>query len=205
MTLSSLLLYAGTLFLVASVPGPSITALVARVLSRGSRDVLPFVVAMWLGEAIWLSLAIGGLSVVASAFASIFVVIKWLGCAYLVYMAYAMWTTRHDDEVEQSLPSRSSGIGMFLAGFAVTMGNPKIMLFYAALLPTLIDLGSVTAIGWFELLITMVITLATVDLGWVFFASKARRLLHSPRAVRIANRAGAVAMAGAAAAIVSKT
>ncbi|WP_119307328.1 LysE family translocator [Cohaesibacter haloalkalitolerans] len=205
MTLSSLLLYAGTLFLVASVPGPSITALVARVLSRGYRDVLPFVVAMWLGEAVWLSLAIGGLSVVASSFASVFAVIKWLGCGYLVYMAYRMWASRHDVAEEQVLPTRKSGIGMFLAGFAVTMGNPKIMLFYAALLPTLIDLGSVTTVGWFELMVTMLITLATVDLGWVFFASKARLLLKSPRAVRIANRTGAVAMAGAAAAIVSKS
>lgn len=205
MTLSSLLLYAGTLFLVASVPGPSITALVARVLSRGYRDVLPFVVAMWLGEAVWLSLAIGGLSVVASSFASVFAVIKWLGCCYLVYMAYRMWTSRHDVAEEQVLPTRKSGVGMFLAGFAVTMGNPKIMLFYAALLPTLIDLGSVTTVGWFELMVTMLITLATVDLGWVFFASKARLLLKSPRAVRIANRTGAVAMAGAAAAIVSKS
>jgi threonine/homoserine/homoserine lactone efflux protein len=51
----------------------------------------------------------------------------------------------------------------------------------------------------------MLLTLATVDLGWVFFASKARLLLKSPRAVRIANRTGAVAMAGAAAAIVSKS
>ena len=205
MTLSSLLLYAGTLFLVASVPGPSITALVARVLSRGYRDVLPFVMAMWLGEAIWLSLAIGGLSMVANSFAQVFVVIKWLGCAYLVYMAFKMWTIRHEESAEEHLPSRKSGIGMFLAGFAVTMGNPKIMLFYAALLPTLIDLGSVSTVGWFELLVTMLLTLATVDLGWVFFANKARVLLKSPRAIRIANRCGAVAMAGAAAAIVSKS
>nr|WP_321981679.1 LysE family translocator [uncultured Cohaesibacter sp.] len=205
MSLSSLLLYAGTLFLVASVPGPSITALVARVLSNGYRDVLPFVMAMWLGEAIWLSLAIGGLSVVAATFASVFVAIKWLGCAYLAYMAYKMWFTRHEEASDEALPNRKSGLGMFFAGFAVTMGNPKIMLFYAALLPTLIDLGSVSTVGWFELLVTMLLTLATVDLGWIFFANKARRLLRSPRAVRIANRAGAVAMAGAAAAIVSKS
>ena len=56
MDLSSLLIFAGTLAVAAGSPGPSVTALVARVLARGFRDVLPFLAAMWIGEAIWLSL-----------------------------------------------------------------------------------------------------------------------------------------------------
>jgi len=37
------------------------TALIARVLTNGVRDVLPFLAAMWLGEAIWLGFAVAGL------------------------------------------------------------------------------------------------------------------------------------------------
>jgi len=53
MTLSNLLVFALALLIAAGSPGPSIAALVARVLSNGFRDVLPFLAAMWLGEAVW--------------------------------------------------------------------------------------------------------------------------------------------------------
>ena len=74
MSLSSLLIFAGALFVAAGSPGPSIAALVARVIAKGWRDVLPFLVAMWVGEAIWLSLAVFGLAFVAQTFHLAFVV-----------------------------------------------------------------------------------------------------------------------------------
>nr|WP_321445816.1 LysE family translocator [uncultured Cohaesibacter sp.] len=204
MTLSSLLLFAGALFLAAGSPGPSIAALVARVMSRGAGDVLPFLAAMWIGEAIWLSFAVAGLTVIAASYQPLFAAIKWAGCLYLLYLAYKMWTSDAPDREEGALPESRSALGMFFTGLAVTMGNPKIMLFYAALLPTLIDLNAVTMLGWIELLAVMLVTLAVVDIGWVLLADKARRLFRSPKAVSIVNKTGAAAMAAAAAAIANK-
>jgi threonine/homoserine/homoserine lactone efflux protein len=88
---------------------------------------------------------------------------------------------------------------------AVTLGNPKIMMFYLALLPTIIDLGSVTMLGWAELTLTMAIVLIAIDLTWVLAASQARKLLRSERAMRIANRVSATTMGGAAAAIAARS
>jgi threonine/homoserine/homoserine lactone efflux protein len=187
----------------AGSPGPSIAALVARVLTRGVRDVLPFVAAMWIGEAVWLALAIFGLSVVAQTFHFAFVVIKWAGIAYLLWLARKMWTAPVHG-AGAALPPPDSPLKLFLAGMAVTLGNPKIMVFYLALLPTIIDLGSVTLAGWAELTLTVIVVLAAVDLGWALAASQARRLLRSARAMRIANRASASMMAGAAAAIATR-
>src|SRR3546814_980276 len=65
--LSALLLFAGALLIAAGSPGPSIAALVARVVTAGWRGVLPFIAAMWIGEAIWLSLAVWGLAAVAES------------------------------------------------------------------------------------------------------------------------------------------
>ena len=65
MTLASLAIFAGALLVAAGSPGPSVAALIARVLSRGPRDVLPFLSAMWVGEAVWLSLAVENTSLVA--------------------------------------------------------------------------------------------------------------------------------------------
>ena len=203
MSLTTLLIFAGALLMAAGSPGPSIAALVARVLSRGPRDVLPFLAAMWIGEGIWLTCAVAGLAAVAETFHAAFVVIKWLGVAYLLYLAWKMWFAPTGDG-EAELPEARSGIKLFLAGLTVTLGNPKIMMFYVALLPAIIDLGAVTVLGWAELVATMFVVLVVIDLAWVLLAARARLFLRSPRAVRIANRISAGTMAGAAAAIAAR-
>lgn len=200
---TSLLIFAGALLVAAGSPGPSIAALVARVISKGFRDVLPFLAAMWIGEAIWLSLAVFGLAFVAQSFHFAFVVVKWVGVAYLGYLAWKMWTAPVE-VADGSMPREDSPARLFFAGMAVTLGNPKIMMFYLALLPTIIDLASVSIVGWVELTATMAMVLIAIDLAWVFAAAQARKLLKSPRAMRIANRVSAATMAGAAAAIASR-
>ena len=124
MDLASLSIFAGALLVAAGTPGPSIAALVARVISRGFGGVLPFLLAMWIGEAIWLSLAVFGLAFVAQTFHLAFVAVKWAGVAYLLYLAWKMWTAPvavRDGE----LPRDDSPARLFLAGMAVTMGNPE--------------------------------------------------------------------------------
>ncbi|WP_353644153.1 LysE family translocator [Mesorhizobium sp. WSM2239] len=200
---TSLLIFAGALFVAAGSPGPSIAALVARVISKGFRDVLPFLAAMWIGEAIWLSLAVFGLAFVAQTFHLAFVVVKYLGVAYLAYLAWKMWTAPVEVR-DGSMPREDSPAKLFLAGMAVTLGNPKIMMFYLALLPTIIDLASVSMLGWLELTLTMAVVLIAIDVGWVIAAAQARKLLKSRRAMKIANRISATTMAGAAAAIAAR-
>jgi threonine/homoserine/homoserine lactone efflux protein len=203
MTLASLAIFAGALLVAAGSPGPSIAALIARVLTRGPRDVFPFLSAMWVGEAVWLSLAVLGLAAIAESFHYLFVAIKWIGVAYLLYLAWKMWTAPTGTDGD-ALPEAGSAGKLFFAGLTVTLGNPKIMMFYVALLPTIIDLNAVTLAGWAELVVVMLAVLVIVDLAWVLFAAKARTFLKSPRAVRIANRTSAGLMAGAAAAVAAK-
>ena len=197
---SLLLVFAGALLVAAGSPGPSIAALVSRVLTRGFRDVLPFLAAMWLGEVLWLTLAVAGLAAIAETFHLLFVGIKWFGIAYLLYLAWKMWTA--PDTVDAAtLAADRSPARMFFAGLAVTLGNPKIMVFYMALLPAIIDLRHLSLLGWAELTGTMVLVLVAVDLAWVLMAVRVRRLLRSPRAIKLANRWGAGMMAGAATAM----
>lgn len=203
MEVTALLMFAGALVASAGSPGPSIAALVARVLARGHRDVLPFLLAMWIGEALWLSLAVGGLSAIATSFHLLFVAIKWAGVLYLLLLAWRMWKAPCDLRGDD-VPKPMSSLRMFAAGLAVTLGNPKIMIFYVALLPTIVDLRSITLIGWAELTGTMIAVLVTIDLAWVMLAARARRLLRTPRAIRMANRCSAGMMAGAATAIAAK-
>jgi threonine/homoserine/homoserine lactone efflux protein len=203
MELSVLLPFAGALFVNSGSPGPSIAALVARVLTHGWRNVLPFAAAMWIGEALWLVAAVIGLAAIAEMLHWLFVAIKWGGVAYLLYLAWQMWTAPVVVD-DSPVGPRRSAVRMFLAGLTVTLGNPKIMVFYLALLPTLIDLGQVGAMGLAELTLVLLAVLALTDIAWIIAAARARLLLKGSRAMRIANRVSAAAMGGAAAAIASR-
>jgi threonine/homoserine/homoserine lactone efflux protein len=203
MTLTALLVFALALIVAAGTPGPSIAALVARVLTNGFRDVLPFLAAMWIGEALWLTCAVAGLAVIARSFGMVFVALKFIGVAYLLFLAWKMWRAPADVQGSE-LPSGRSPWRMFVAGLLVTLGNPKIMVFYLALLPTIIDVSLIGTVAWFELTLTMLIVLMAVDFGWALLATRARKLLTTRRAVKIANRASATVMAGVAAAIATR-
>ncbi|KIN60181.1 Lysine exporter protein LysE/YggA [Sulfitobacter noctilucae] len=199
----ALAIFAAALILNAGTPGPSIAALVSRVISRGWADVAPFVAAMWIGEIIWLSLAMAGLSALAETFHGAFLILKYLGVAYLIYLAWKMWTEPVNTD-ESSLPKRQSAGSMFFAGFALTLGNPKIMVFYLALLPSLIDLTQPSLGLWAIIAAVTVASLAAVDLFWIALAHHARSFLKTPKAIRVANRVGATALGGAAGVIASR-
>jgi threonine/homoserine/homoserine lactone efflux protein len=204
MDLSALLIFAGALLIAAGWPGPSVAALVARVIARGWRDVVPFAVAMWVGEALWLTLAVCGLAALAETLHEAFIVVKYLGVAYLLYLAWKMWFAPVGPVSDSGAPRSGSAVRMFLAGLAVTLGNPKIMVFYLALLPAIIDLAGVTLVAWLELTSIMLMILAAIDVAYIVLAARARRLLRNPRALRIANRASAAVLGGAAAAITTQ-
>ncbi|RYC30499.1 LysE family translocator [Lichenibacterium minor] len=199
---TELTVFALALAVGAGSPGPSVAALVSRVLTRGVRDVLPFLAALWLGEAVWLTLVVAGLSAAAQTFGSAFAAIRYAGVAYLLVLAWRMWHA-------PTAPAADAASGraerqawrLFGAGLLVSLGNPKNMVFYVALLPSLVDIGHVGVSGWAELVATMVAVLAAVDLGWACAAAGARRWLVDGRTMRIANRIGASMMAGAAAAV----
>lgn len=199
----SVAVFAVALILNAGTPGPSIAALVSRVISSGWRDIMPFVAAMWIGEIIWLSVAMAGLTALAQSFNVGFQILKWLGIGYMCWLAWKMWRAPLR-EGNDELPRGRSRIAMFGAGMALTLGNPKIMVFYLALLPSLINLSAAGAEQWTVLAATALLILASVDLAWIALADRARLLLRTPRATQIANRAGALALGGAAAVIATR-
>jgi threonine/homoserine/homoserine lactone efflux protein len=203
MTLTAILIFAAALLVNAGSPGPSIAALVARVISNGFGSVLPFLLAMWIGEILWLIAAVMGLGFLAEKFYLAFSIVKYCGVVYLLYLAWRMWTA--PVEVEASnIPQAKSPLALFATGMALTLGNPKIMVFYPALLPSIVDIGAVSGLGLAELVFTALLVMMAVDLGWAVAAEWARRWLKSPRAMKIANRASATAMGGAAVVIATR-
>ena len=204
MDLTALLIFTGALLVAAVSPGPGIVALVARVIGGGLAGIVPFVAGLILGDLIWLAAAVLGLAVVAHSFHELFVAIKFAGAAYLLYLAYRMWTAPAE-AIDTAVPSsRDRGASLFLAGLSVSLGNPKVIGFYLALLPNLIDLGHVGLFGYAELAGLCVAVLTVVLGAYALTAARARALFKSRRAVRLFNRTGGTLMAGAAIAVASK-
>lgn len=204
MDIAALAVFALALFVAAASPGPGIAAIVARVLGRGKGGAVAFTLGVGLGDLIWLSLAVGGLALMAQTFHLLFVAVKWAGVAYLLYLAMKMWRAPAQVAGEAALPPTERPVALMLAGLSVTMGNPKVMVFYLALLPTLVDLTAITWLGYAELLAVTAAVVGAVFSFYVALAARARAMLVSPERVRAVNRGSALAMAGAAGWVASR-
>lgn len=197
---ASLLLFAAAYLAVLILPGPGVTALVARVLARGSQGAPAFIAGFAAGALLWFTIAATGLAAIAATFAPLFIAIRIAGAAYLLTLAWKLWTAPARPAAATDAAPDGSG-RLFLTGLAINLGNPKAIAFFLALLPTVVDLRALTPAGFVELALLVVVIVAGVLGAYAAAAARARRLFASPRALRLMNRGGAVAMAGAAAAM----
>ena len=204
MTITTILAYAMALFIAAAIPGPGMTAIVARALGSGFRETFFMGLGLVLGDMVYLTAVILGLAFVAQTFQEAFMVLKFAGAAYLLYIAWKLWTAGLLPQDLQAKKSTSIGMS-FLSGLFITLGNPKTMLFYVALVPTLIDIRGI-GLSEYALLIGLTFTvLMAVLLPYILLASKARALLKRPSALTILNRTAAGILAGTAAMIATRT
>jgi threonine/homoserine/homoserine lactone efflux protein len=181
------------------VPGPGVAAVVARALGGGFTGALPMVLGIIVGDLFYFLLAAFGLAAIANWFAPILVIVRWAGAAYLLYIAWKFWTARPGSEMMR--PKNEDAWKTWLSGFSLTIGNPKTIVFYAAILPTLIPLGEMDLVGYLELTAIVAVVIFVIGCGYAWLASAARELFRSPVALGRLNKTAGAMMAGAAALI----
>lgn len=186
------------------VPGPGVAAVVARALGGGFRSAFPMVLGILAGDLVYLVFALFGLAAIATWFGPIFVMVKWAGALYLLYVAWQFWSAKPGTE-QIGAKREESAWKTFLAGFALTMGNPKTIVFYLALLPTVIPLDRpITPLGFLELTAIVVVVLLAIGCAYAGLAAAARDFFRSSRALRALNRTAGVIMASAAALVIAR-
>ncbi|WP_370675350.1 LysE family translocator [Pleomorphomonas sp. PLEO] len=204
MPVLTLVFYTCALAVAAASPGPGMTAVVARALGGGFRAGMIFIAGIVFGDLFYLTLAIFGLASLAQEFHLAFLLIHYVGAAYLLYLAYKLWTS-HPDPAEVAARVRSeSPWRTVLGGFTLTLGNPKTIVFYMALLPSLMPIETITLTGYFELICVSIVTLSAVGVVYAAAAAGAREFFRSPKAMQRLNRTASAMMAGAAAAVVAR-
>lgn len=202
MTLAGFALFAIAYFVAVASPGPGVAALVARVLARGPRGVGAFIMGYVAGDLVWFAVAATGLAVAAQVFGWLFSAIRYAGAAYLLLLAWKAWHAPAAVSGE-AVPDEGAP-KLFLAGLALTLGNPKVILFFLALLPTLVDLAHLDAATALALAALMTTILGGTLAAYAVAAARARRLFTSPRALRLVNRGTGAVMAGAAVVVATR-
>jgi threonine/homoserine/homoserine lactone efflux protein len=203
MTLYGLLTFCAVYALTVASPGPGVAAVIARGLAHGMKGTPAFIAGFLAGDLVWFGIAATGLAALARTAATLFVAIKWAGVAYLLYLAYRLWTAPAE-RVAVAGDERQHGWRAFMASFTLTLGNPKAILFFLALLPTVIDLTTLNLLSIVEISLAMCLVQPAVLIVYALLAAKARTLFTTPSAVRRLNRSSGVAMAGAAVVVATR-
>ncbi len=197
--------YTAALALAAAIPGPGMTALVARSVSSGAVTGFAMLAGLILGDLTYLSFAVFGLAVLAKSFSMIFVLVKWGAVIYLFYLAWLFWTADHQSLNETSASKRKDLFSAALSGYAITLGNPKTIAFYLALLPVIIDLKMITIKSGYAVLVPLTaLILLAVGAVFILGAIGVRHMLSSKKAQRFLHRGAATTMVVAAGSMVVK-
>ena len=187
MTLLSTLSFALAMLVLAASPGPGVFATIARSLSCGFRPALAVVAGIIMGDIIFLLFAIFGLAILAQTLGDFFIIIKLLGGGYLIWQGIRIFfsNTSLTDAETKVASSKSSN---FLSGLLITLGNPKVILFYCGFLPTFVSMSALTLADFFIIIAVITIALVAVLGTYAWLASSARQLLKTPRQMKRLNR-----------------
>ena len=174
----------------AMSPGPSFVLVAKTALSDGRRVATMTAVGMGIAGGVYALLAVFGLASALGSLPIMYNLIRFLGGAYLAFIAYSM--IRHSSEpLPASVHSPKSSSG-FLQGLVTQLGNPKTVVVYAsvfaALMPAKPD-------AW--LLVTLPITIGAIETGWyllvaTLFANPSASAIYAKRKTLIDRLAGVV-------------
>lgn len=178
------------------IPGPTILLVVSYALGQGWRTALPMAVGVALGDFTAMTLSMLGIGALLMASASVFMLLKWTGAAYLIYLGVKLFRAGGTLDAKPRTDA-TPPLKMMAHAWLVTALNPKSITFFVAFLPQFIDRHAdfLRQMIVFE---TTFLTLAFANaFGYALVASRAGRLVRNPRAIRIFNRAGGTLLVGA--------
>ena len=191
MTLATWAFFVLTETALCLTPGPAVLFVVSQALKRGSLRSLWANAGILSGNAFYFALSATGIGALLLASHSLFVGVKWLGAAYLIYLGVKTFVDRglaSEDGREKPALGDGSGSRLLLRGFAVQAANPKALVFFTALLPQFINPGAPVAIQLLILGISSLFVEFLVLAGYGILAGRASSLAAQPRFAHATNR-----------------
>lgn len=202
MTFETWVAFAAASSVLLVIPGPTVLLVVSYALGQGWRTALPMAIGVALGDFTAMTLSMLGLGALLATSATLFMILKWVGAAYLVYLGIKLWRAGGTLDAAPRTDAVSAA-KMLGHAWLVTALNPKSITFFVAFLPAFLDPRAdfLTQMLVFE---TTFLVLAFANaFGYALVASRARRLASDPRAIGIVNKVGGGLLVGAGVATVS--
>src|SRR5688572_6538769 len=116
------------------VPGADMTFVIAAAARGGRRDGVIAALGIGAGTLVHILAAVAGLSAILASSQAAFDAIKWIGAAYLLWVALTLVRSGKRTKQGESVPA-AAGMRLFRAAMLVNVLNPKVALFFLAFLP----------------------------------------------------------------------
>jgi len=174
-----------TALIVVLVPGTGVIFTVSTALARGTRAAIIAAIGCTLGILPHIAAAILGITAILNLSAIVFRVVRFIGVAYLLYMAYSMWKNTETLKIE-TRSSSERGLKIISRAVLLNLLNPKLTLFFMAFLPQFLSFGSTSRIESMVALsgLFMFMTLVVFIAYGVASSAARQALTKSPRLVR---------------------
>ncbi len=194
MSLSAYLCFLLACVAVMVVPGPAVTLIVANGLRHGRRAGLLNVAGVQLGLALTLGVALLGVASLVAATGVWFVWVRLAGAAYLVWLGCKM--LMNSGEIEGGAALRKPRGGFFAQGLAVSLSNPKTLLFFGAFFPQFMEAGRDPTLQILTMGATAMAVAAVSDGAYALLASRAGAALSRRRARLMTRASGGLLIGG---------
>jgi len=177
----------------AIIPSISVLAVTARAVAFGFTHGMFTALGIVVADIIFILIAVYGLALLAGLMGEQFTWIKTIGGIYLIWLGISLCRadakTRNTDEIKQSSWGSS-----FLAGFLITLGDQKAILFYLGFFPAFIDLSRMTPADTLAIIVIAVVGVGGAKLVYAYLADRASQAFKNTRAVLAINTLAASVM-----------
>jgi threonine/homoserine/homoserine lactone efflux protein len=190
------------------IPGPSVLFTISRALTYGRRTAVITVLGNTSGAYTQALLVAIGLGTIVERSVLAFSILKFAGAAYLIYLGVTAF--RHRRSLSDAMDAAFGSDGRIISarrtirdGFVVGIANPKVVVFFGAILPQFVNRQAGHVPLQMALLALIFSSIAFVcDSTWGFVAGTARDwFARSPRRLALVGGTGGLAMIGLGAAL----
>ncbi len=200
--LSGLLIFALVFTVSAFTPGPDTMTIFSRALSGGRLAAVPYTFGIVLAKLTLLTLVVLGLAAIAKMFGAFFVILKFAGAAYLIWAGIKMWRSSGVSEARDLAVTVSWKDAV--TGYALGISNPNAIVFYVAVLPTVVDVHSLNFAMYLGLCATLTVLMVLIATVYALSADRLRGFMKSAKARRLTNQVAGGAMIGSAVLIATR-
>jgi len=193
MTLEIYLAYVAACFVIAIIPGPTVTVIVANSLAHGTRAGLLNVAGTQLGLGLMMAILVVGLSSVIAAMGWLFDWLRWAGAAYLIWIGFKL--LRSPEAIAQATATPAPRGGFLVQGFLVLMANPKALLWFGAFIPQFVDANGNYVAQLVVLGLTAMASATLTDGAYAILGGRTRRFMSESR-VKLAQRVSGLFLIG---------